>query len=88
MKQESKKRQATIREAKRQNDTVSTNEEAEKLNRLKAELASSRGLTEVASDFHLFEMAANVHFNKHMNKLQTLDGITNDTKFSTTNLAT
>ena len=47
----------------------------------------SRGLTEVPSDFHLFEMAANEHFNKQMNKLQTLDEITEDMKQSTTNLA-
>ena len=33
-------------------------------------------------------MAANEHFNKHMNQLQTLDGMTDDIKKSTTDLAT
>lgn len=34
-------------------------EEVQKLNRLKRELGGSKDLTEVPSDFHLFEMAAN-----------------------------
>ena len=65
---EVKKRMEMIKENKRrQKETLANSEEVEKLNRVKAELESSIGLTEVASDFHLFEMAANEHFNKHMN---------------------
>ena len=44
----------------------------DKLNRLRADLGTSRGLTEVASDFHLFEMATNKHFNTTMNNEQSL----------------
>ena len=35
-------------------------------------------MTEVDSDFHLFEHATNKHFNKEMNKQQRLDGATED----------
>ena len=51
-------------------ETLSDPAEAQKIFTLQQELASSRGLTEVADDFHLFEMATNKHFNQHMNQMQ------------------
>lgn len=44
-------------------ETLADPAEANKISMLQQELASSRGLTEVADDFHLFEMATNKHFN-------------------------
>ena len=68
-------------------ETLANPEEAIKLNRLRADLGESRGLTEVASDFHLFEISTNQHFNTHMNKLQTFDGLKGDTENLTSNFA-
>ena len=44
-------------------ETLADPAEANKISMLQQELASSRCLTEVADDFHLFEMATNKHFN-------------------------
>ena len=57
---------------------MSNPDEALKINRLKKELSASRHLTEVASDFHLFEHATNKHFNSEMNRQQKLDGVVED----------
>jgi len=50
-------------------ETLADPHEANKINMLRRELSGSRSLTEVADDFHLFEMATNKHFNQHMNKM-------------------
>ena len=47
---------------------MSKPEEASKIRRLRKELSNSQGLTEIDSEFHLFENATNKHFNKEMNK--------------------
>ena len=48
---------------KRQMETLADPLEANKISMLQEELSGSRCLTEVADDFHLFEMATNKHFN-------------------------
>ena len=50
--------------------TLADPQEANKISKLREELSGSRTLTEVADDFHLFEMATNKHFNQQMNQLQ------------------
>ena len=44
-------------------ETLADPAEALKITRLREELSGSRTLTDVADDFHLFEMATNKHFN-------------------------
>ena len=48
--------------------TLANPEEATKIRRLAKELSSSRHLTEVIDDFHLFEASTNKHFNSQMNR--------------------
>ena len=50
-------------------ETLANPDEAIKINRMKKELSTSRDLTEVTEDFHLFEMATNKHFNQQMNRM-------------------
>lgn len=57
-------------------ETLADPLEANKITRLRDELSGSRTLTEVADDFHLFEMATNKHFNQHMNEMQKVRDFT------------
>ena len=49
---------------------MANRDEAVKILRVRAELSSSRNLTEVLDNFHSFEVATNKAFNKQMNRHQ------------------
>ena len=67
--------------------TLADPQEANKISKLREELSGSRTLTEVADDFHLFEMATNKHFNQQMNQLQKANEFVQSECNITTNLA-
>ena len=67
--------------------TLADPQEANKISKLREELSGSRTLTEVADDFHLFEMATNKHFNQQMNQLQKATEFVQSECNLTTNLA-
>jgi hypothetical protein len=54
-------------------ETLADPSEANKLFRLQQDLRVSHNLTEVADEFHLFEIATNKHFNEQMNNEQSLE---------------
>ena len=49
---------------------MANRDEAVKILRVRAELSSSRNLTEVIDNFHSFEVATNKAFNKQMDRHQ------------------
>lgn len=47
---------------------MANQDEAQKILRVRAELSSSRNLTEVFDNYHSFEVVTNKAFNKQMNR--------------------